>query len=66
MLSVYPALKAFSDPEWAKLSADSVAAIIRKGSGKNMRGFGDKLKPEQVSAIAAFVKTLSAGAAHAP
>lgn len=66
MLNVYPGLKAFSDSAWAKLSADSVAGIIRHGSGKNMRGFGDKLKPEQVAAIAAFVKTLSGGAAHAP
>ncbi|HTP26926.1 MAG TPA: cytochrome c [Anaeromyxobacteraceae bacterium] len=66
MLSVYPALKAFSDPEWAKFSPDSIAAVIRKGSGKNMRGFGDKLKPEQVTAIAAFVKTLATGAAPAP
>ena len=65
MLSVYPTLKAFSDPEWAKLSPDSIGAIIHNGTGKNMKGFGTRLSADQVKAIAGFVKTLS-GAAHAP
>lgn len=47
-----------NDPKWQEAnSADAIATVIADGKGK-MKGFKDKLTPEQITAISAHVKTL--------
>jgi len=61
MLTIYPGLKTLADSAFmAKLSTDSIAAVIKHGSGKFMTPFGDKLSAEEIAAVAKFVKTLPA------
>ena len=48
----------FNDPKFQEShSVDDIAKIITDGKGK-MKGFKDKLTPEQIAAIASHVKTL--------
>jgi len=48
----------FNDPAFQSASSvDSIAKITAKGKGK-MPGYGSKLSPEQINAVAAHVKTL--------
>ena len=47
-----------NDPKWQEAnSVEAIAKVIAEGKGK-MKGFQDKLTPEQIDAIAAHVKTL--------
>lgn len=58
MLTIYPGLKALADTgAFAKLPADSVIAAMRHGKG-SMKAFGDVLTPDQMTAVAKFIKTL--------
>ena len=57
----YPKIRDLTDAEvMSKLSEDSVAHVIRHGKGKDMRPFEDKLKEDEILAIAQYVRTLSA------
>jgi mono/diheme cytochrome c family protein len=48
----------FNDPAFKSASSiDSIIKITAEGKGK-MPGFGSKLTPEQISAVAAHVKAL--------
>jgi hypothetical protein len=59
MLTFYPALKALADTgAFAKLPTDSVIAAMRHGKGTTMNTFTGVLTPEQMTAIATFIKTL--------
>ena len=46
----------------AKISDDSLLVVIQKGikDEKDMKGFADKLSPEEIKAIVAYVRSLSA------
>jgi mono/diheme cytochrome c family protein len=62
MVGLYPALKSFADTTTlAGISADSIVTILKKGIGKDMKSFSDKLTPDQMAALARFVKTLGHG-----
>lgn len=51
--------RSFNDPEYQKAeSADSIAALVTAGKGK-MPAYADKLKDEEIRAIATYVKTLA-------
>jgi mono/diheme cytochrome c family protein len=66
MVQMYPGLKTLADSGFmAKLSEDSIAAVVKKGAGKFMMPFGQKLSAAEVTAVAKFVKTLPS-APHAP
>jgi mono/diheme cytochrome c family protein len=63
MRGVYPALVVLSDSAvQAKLTVDGVAALLTKGNGKEMKPFADRMAPDQIHAVAEFVKTLKAAA----
>jgi cytochrome c oxidase cbb3-type subunit 3 len=48
----------FNDPKWQEANtAEAIAKIAAEGKGK-MKGLQDKLTPEQIQAVAAYVKTL--------
>jgi cytochrome c6 len=48
----------FADPEVAKMSDDDFAAAIEKGKGK-MPAYGKSLKPEEIKALVAYIRTLA-------
>ncbi len=49
----------FNDPKWqAANPAEAIEKVVTSGKGK-MPKYGDKLKPEEIKAVAAHVKTLA-------
>ena len=67
MLALYPTLKVLADSAaQARLSADSIVAVLRHGKGKNMRSFVDRLSPAEMLAVATFVKTFWSPATARP
>jgi mono/diheme cytochrome c family protein len=60
MLALYPSLKTLADSAFLRArSADSIAAVIRRGAGRDMKPFADRLSNQEILAIAKFVKTLA-------
>lgn len=60
MKGLYPGLKALADSALlAGLSVDSIVTVLRKGAGRDMKPFADKLTAEEMTAVAQFVKTLA-------
>jgi len=67
MVSVYPTLKAIGDSAFLRTrSVDSIVAVVRRGVGRNMKSFVDRLSPEEMTAVAQFVKSLASDTTHAP
>jgi mono/diheme cytochrome c family protein len=67
MVSVYPSLKAIGDSAFRRTrSVDSIVAVVRRGVGRNMKSFVDRLSPEEMTAVAQFVKTLGSDSTRAP
>lgn len=67
MVGVYPTLKAIGDSAFLKArSADSIVAVLRNGMGRDMKSFTGKLTPEEMAAVAVFVKGLASDSARAP
>ena len=67
MVGLYPGIKSFADPATlASISADSIVSILKKGIGKDMKSFNEKLTADQMVAVAQYVKTLAKGAASTP
>jgi len=50
-------VRSFSSPETAKMGDDVLAAIIEKGRGK-MPKYGASMKPEEIKAMVAYIRTL--------
>jgi mono/diheme cytochrome c family protein len=51
--------KNFNDPAWKKTATvDTIVKDTKDGKGK-MKGMGDKLSPEQMTAIANYVLTMA-------
>ncbi len=49
----------FNDPKWqAANSAEAIAKMVTDGKGK-MPAYKEKLKPEEIKAVAEYVKTLA-------
>lgn len=51
-------VSSFASPETAKMSDDELASIIEKGKGK-MPKYGATLKPDEVKAMVAYIRTLA-------
>lgn len=67
MIGLYPELKTLADSAFqAGLSVDSITAVMRRGAGRDMKSFTEKLTPEEMAAVARFVKTLVGGPGGAP
>jgi len=55
----YPKIKTLRDPAFlAARSDDSLVTVIKKGAGKDMKSLANKLTPEQMVAVAKYVRTL--------
>jgi mono/diheme cytochrome c family protein len=57
MLAIYKALAPLDSAFLAGRSEDSLVAVVRNGIGP-MKGYKDRLTPEQIVAIAKYVRTL--------
>ena len=67
MVAIYPTLKSLADSAYLRgRSADSIAAVMRRGAGRDMKSFADRLSPAEIAAIAKFVKTLASDSTRAP
>jgi mono/diheme cytochrome c family protein len=68
MIAVYASLpKSIGDSAYLRTrSVDSIAAVIRRGAGRDMKGFADRLSPEEVLAVAKFLKSLASDSTRAP
>ena len=56
----YEKIASFIDPDFfAKRTTDSMVVVLRKGAGKDMQSFSDKLSPEEMKAVAEFIRTLA-------
>ena len=67
MLTVYPSLKAIGDSAFLRTrSVDSIVAVLRHGSGRDMKPFADRLSPAEILAVAKFVKTLASDSTRTP
>jgi mono/diheme cytochrome c family protein len=45
---------------FAKHTDDSVVVVLKKGRGKSMKSFADRLTPDQMLAVARYLRSLSA------
>ena len=50
-------VKSFADPDVVKMSDDQLAGIIENGQGK-MPKYGSSMKPDQIKAMVAYIRTL--------
>ncbi len=67
MISVYPSLKAIGDSAFLRTrSVDSIVAVLRHGAGRDMKSFAGRLSPDEMVAVATFVKTLASDSTRTP
>lgn len=67
MVTLYPTLKTLVDSTLqARLTTDSIVAVLRHGKGKDMKSFTDKLSAAEMLAVARFVKSLGSPAPTGP
>lgn len=67
MVTVYPNLKAIGDSAFLRArSVDSIIAVLRNGAGRDMKSFANRLSPEEIAAVAKFVKSLASDSTHTP
>jgi mono/diheme cytochrome c family protein len=59
-LSKYEKIPNFQDSSFfAARSQDSIIKILKKGKGKDMKSFSEKLTPEEMTAVAQYIRTLA-------
>jgi mono/diheme cytochrome c family protein len=67
MIAIYPTLKTLADSvAQARLSTDTIVAVLRHGKGKDMKPFADRFSPAEMLAVAKFVKTFGSPAPAGP
>ncbi len=55
----YPKIKSLNDSAFlASLPDDSILTVIRKGAGKDMKSFSDRMNGEEMLAVVKYVRTL--------
>jgi mono/diheme cytochrome c family protein len=59
MVKKYPKLAKLDEAFFAKRTDDSVVTILKKGKNENMKAFADKMKPEEMAAVAKYMRTLA-------
>jgi mono/diheme cytochrome c family protein len=63
----YPKVASFADSAFFDgRSQDSIIAVLRHGVGQDMKSMRDKLQPEEMRAVAAFIRTLARRRGPAP
>jgi mono/diheme cytochrome c family protein len=59
MKKKFEKLAAFDAAFFAKRSDDSVIAILTNGKGESMKPFKDKLKSEEMAAVATYIRSFA-------
>ena len=55
----YPKIKALNDAVFLRaLSDDSILTVLKKGKGKDMKAWGEKLNPAEMVSVVKYVRTL--------
>jgi mono/diheme cytochrome c family protein len=57
MQAKFPKIDTFDAAFFAAHSQDSIVTVLRNGKGQDMKSFRDKLTPEQMRAVAAYMRT---------
>lgn len=62
MAKKFPKMLAFSDAKASssKGTAEEIVALLVKGKGEDMKSFKEKLKADEMAAVAKYVKELAA------
>ena len=63
MVTMYKDLRAFDSTFLAGRSEDSIVVVLQRGAGRDMKAFKEKLTPEQMHAVAAYLRVLAGGVA---
>lgn len=59
MKKLLPELPVWDAPFFAQRSEEQIVEVITNGKGKNMKPMRDLLKPDEVLAIAKYIRTLA-------
>jgi mono/diheme cytochrome c family protein len=60
MKEKFPKIATFDGAFLAKHSEDSIVTILTRGKNEDMKSFKDKLSPDQMHAVAQYVRELAA------
>ena len=60
MKAKYPKIASFDEEFLAKHSEDSVVKVLTNGKSEDMKSFKDTLSPEEMRAVAKYVRELAA------
>ncbi len=66
MKKLLPELPVWDAAFFDKRSEEDVVAVLLNGKGKNMKPFKELLKPEEMAAVARYIRTLKPSAAAGP
>ena len=59
--SKYDGIPSFKDPGFfTNRSQDSIVAVLKKGKGKDMKSFSEKLTDAELVSVAQYIRTLGA------
>ena len=64
MQAKYPKIATFDAEFLEKHSQDSIVKVLIHGKGEDMKSFKDKLKPEEMEAVAKYVRELAEKKSH--
>jgi mono/diheme cytochrome c family protein len=59
MKEKYEKIATFDADFIAKRSDDSIVVVLKKGKGEDMKSFKEKMTPEEMAAVAAYVRELA-------
>ncbi len=65
-LSQYKKIPTFDVTFLAARSQDSIVVVLNRGLGKDMKSFKDKLSPQEIAAVARYVRETFGTAAKQP
>jgi mono/diheme cytochrome c family protein len=59
MKAKYSKIPTFDAAFFVKHSQDSIVTVLTKGKNEDMKSFKEKLSPEQMKAVAAYIRTFA-------
>ncbi|MHB8839754.1 MAG: c-type cytochrome [Gemmatimonadaceae bacterium] len=58
MKKLLPELPTWDAAFFAKRTEEDILAVLKNGKGRNMKPWGDKLTPDEMVAVARYIRTL--------
>ncbi len=65
-LGQYKKIRTLDAEFLGKVSDDSIVAVLKHGVGKDMKSFKEKMTPEEMVAVAKYVRTFGSAAPKTP